>query len=140
MSALVPHASLDPLPLEVTFSILCSDDGAYRMTRWAGLDVTFPWSSAGPWVLRVGLLPWSGPPRARLVEEEGRAEGQVLVGAPVPFLDADALRGLGERAPRPGHVGGIHWGSAGSSGWCSCATARVVGPPRLTRICWVPAA
>ena len=104
MSALVAYSSLDPLPLEVTFLI-----------KRAGLDVTFPWSSAGPWVLRVGLPPWAGP-RARLVREEGQAKGQVRVWAPVPFLYADGLRGPGERGPRPRHVGGIRWGSAGSLG------------------------
>ena len=56
MSALVAHASLDPLPLEVTFSrIMCPDVGGSRMTRRAGLGVTFPCSSAGPCVARVGL-------------------------------------------------------------------------------------
>ena len=104
VSVLVVYSSLDPLPLEVTFS-----------TKRAGLHVTFPWSSAGPWALRVGLPPWSGP-RARLVGEEGQAEVQVCVGAPVPFLEADGLRGLGERGPRPGHVGGTCWGYAGSLG------------------------
>ena len=83
MSALVAYSSLDSLPLEVTFSI-----------KRAGLDVTFPWSSVGPWALRVGLPPWSGP-RARLVGEEGQAEGQIRAGAPVPFLDVDGLRGSG---------------------------------------------
>ena len=71
MSPRMAHASLYPLPLEVTFSIMCSDAGGSRMTQRAGLDVTFPWSSAGPWVLRVGLPSWSGPPCARLVGEEG---------------------------------------------------------------------
>ena len=104
MSALVAYSSLDPLPLEVTFSIQCSNAGGSRMTRRAGLDVTFPWSLAGPWVLRVRLPPWSGTPRARLEGEEAQAEGQVSVGDPVAFLDADGLRWLGERGPRPGHV------------------------------------
>ena len=74
MSALVAQASLDPLSLEVTFSIMCSDAGGSRMMRRAGLDVTFPCSSTGPWVLRVGLPPWYGPPRARIVGEERQAE------------------------------------------------------------------
>ena len=57
MSALVVHASLDPLPLEVTFwRIMCSTAGGSRMTRRAGLGVKFPCSPAGPWVPRVGLL------------------------------------------------------------------------------------
>ena len=116
MAALVGHASLDPLSLELTISIMCSDAGGSRMTRRAGLDVALPWSMVGPWVLRVGLLPWSGPPCARLVGEEGQAEVQIRVGAPVPFLDADGLRGLGERGLCPGHMGGIRWRSAGSSG------------------------
>ena len=56
MSALVAHASLDPLPLEVTFSrITCSDVGRSRMMRRAGLGVIFPCSSAGPSVPCVGL-------------------------------------------------------------------------------------
>ena len=56
MSALVPHVSLDPLPLEITFTrIMCPDVGGSRMTRQAGLGVTFPCSSAGPWVPHVGL-------------------------------------------------------------------------------------
>ena len=75
MPALMAHASLDPLPLELTFSIMCSDAGGSRMTRRAGLNVTFAWSWTGPWVLGVGLPPWSGPPRVRLVGEEGQAEG-----------------------------------------------------------------
>ena len=116
MSALGAYSSLDPLPSEVTFSIKCSDSGGSHMTRRAGLNVTFPWCSAVPWALCFGLPPWSGPPCARFEGEEGQAEGQVRVGAPVPFLDADGLRGLGERGPRAGHVGGIRWGSAGSLG------------------------
>ena len=71
MWALVAHASLDPMPLEVTFSLLCSDTGGSRVTRQAGPEVTFPWSSAGPWVPRVGLPRLSGPPCARVVGEEG---------------------------------------------------------------------
>ena len=62
MSALVAHASLDPLPLEVTFStIMCSDAGGSRMTQRDWLGVTFPCSSASPWVPHVGLHPlvWS---------------------------------------------------------------------------------
>ena len=56
MSALVAHASLDHLPLEVTFSrIMCSDAGRSRMTQRAGLGVIFPCSSAGPWVPCVAL-------------------------------------------------------------------------------------
>ena len=56
MSALVAHASLDPLPLEVTFSrIMCSDVGGSRTTRRAGLGVIFLCSSADPWVPCVGL-------------------------------------------------------------------------------------
>ena len=74
MSPLVAHASLDPLPLQVTFLIMCSDAGGSRITRRAGLHVTVLWSSAGPWVLRVVLPPWSGPPPAWLVGEEGQAE------------------------------------------------------------------
>ena len=58
MSALVAHASLDPLPLEVTFSrIMCSDAGGSRMTRRAGFGVTFPCSSGGP----VGPACWAAP-------------------------------------------------------------------------------
>ena len=56
MSALVAHASLDPLPLEVIFSrIMCSDAGGSRMTQRAGLGVIFPCSSVGPWVPCVAL-------------------------------------------------------------------------------------
>ena len=56
MSALVAHASLDPLSLEVTFSrIVCSDAAGSCMTQRAGLGVIFPCSSAGPWVQCVGL-------------------------------------------------------------------------------------
>ena len=65
------NASLHPLPLEVTFSIMCSDAGGSRMARRAGLDAMFPWSSVALWVLCVGLPPWSGPPCAPLVGEEG---------------------------------------------------------------------
>ena len=57
MSAVVAHVSLEPLPWEETFSIMCWDAGGSRMTQRAGLDVTFPCSSAGPWVLQVGLHP-----------------------------------------------------------------------------------
>ena len=58
MSALVAHSSLDPLPLEVTFSrIMCSHVGGPRMARRAGLGVMFPCSPAGPWVSCVGLHP-----------------------------------------------------------------------------------
>ena len=56
MSALMAHASLGPLPLEVTFSrIMCPDVKGSRMTRRLWLGVTFPCSSAGPRVPRVGL-------------------------------------------------------------------------------------
>ena len=56
MSALVAHASLDPLPWEVTLlRIMCSDVGVSRMTQRAGVGVMFPWSSAGTWVPCVGL-------------------------------------------------------------------------------------
>ena len=56
MSASVAHASLDPLPLEVTLSsIMCSDVGGSLMTRRAGLGVIFPCSSAGLWVPSVDL-------------------------------------------------------------------------------------
>ena len=56
MSALVALASLDPLPLEVTFSRnMWPDVGGSRMTRRAGLGVTFPCSLAGQWVPCVGL-------------------------------------------------------------------------------------
>ena len=65
------HVSLDPLPLKVTFWIVSSDVGGSRMTRRAGPDMTFPWSSASPWVLHVGLPPWPGSLCARLVGEEG---------------------------------------------------------------------
>ena len=54
--ALVAHASLDSLLLEVAFSrIMLSDVGGSRMTQRAGLRVTFPCSSAGLWFPRVGL-------------------------------------------------------------------------------------
>ena len=33
--------------------------------------ITFPWSSASPWVPRVWLPPWPGLSCVRLVEEEG---------------------------------------------------------------------
>ena len=66
-----------------------------------------------------------GPPRVRLAGKGGRAERQVRVGVPVPFLDADGLRGRGERGPPPGYVGAM--GSVEPS-------ARVVGQPRLARI------
>ena len=56
MSALVAHASLDPLPLRVTFlRIMCSDVGGSRMTRRAELGILFPCSSAGQWVPCFGL-------------------------------------------------------------------------------------
>ena len=56
MSAVVAHASPDPLPLEATFSrIMCPDVGASRMTRRAGHGVTFLCSLAGPGVPCVGL-------------------------------------------------------------------------------------
>ena len=56
MSALLAHASLDLLPLEVTFSrIMCPDVGESCLARPAGLGVTLPCSSAGPCIPRVGL-------------------------------------------------------------------------------------
>ena len=56
MSALVAHSSLDPPPLEVTFSkIMCSDVGGSRMARRAVLGVIFPCSPAGPWISCVRL-------------------------------------------------------------------------------------
>ena len=58
MSAPVAHSSLDPLPLEVTFSrIMCSDVGGSRMARRGALGVIFPCSPAGPRVSCVGLHP-----------------------------------------------------------------------------------
>ena len=96
MSALVAHASLDPLPLEVTFSIICSDARGFRMTRRAGLNGTFPWTLAGPWVLRVGLPPWSGRPRAR--ERKVRRNDRSVSGPPSLSLTLMDCGGAGSVA------------------------------------------
>ena len=82
MSALVAHSSLDPLPLEVTFSsIMCSDLGGSRMTRRAGLGVIFPCSPAGLWVPCVGLHPLVQPVSG-LLEREVRRKGRSVSGFP----------------------------------------------------------
>ena len=47
--------------------------------------ITFPWSSASPWVPRVWPSSWPGPSRVRLVGEEGWVGEQVHVGPP-PLL------------------------------------------------------
>ena len=49
--------------------------------------------------------------------ERGRSGGETsLCRGPVLFPDADGLWGPGERDPRPGPVGGIRLGLAGSLG------------------------
>ena len=97
-----------PPPWEVAFSrLMCSGVREPRMARRAGLGVTLlclP-AGAGGLVGPVCLAP--GPPNVWLVGKGGQAEGQVSVGAPLSFLDADSFRGCGERAPRnilAGHV------------------------------------
>ena len=60
------------------------------MRRQAGVYVTFPCSSAGPCVMHVGLPPWSGPPRAPLVGEEGQAEDSHFPGPTYGALDRTA--------------------------------------------------
>ena len=98
MSALVAHSSLDPLPLEVTFSrILCSDIGGSRMTRGAGLGVIFPCSSAGPWVPCVGLHPLVQPVSG-LWQREVRLKDRSVSGFPSQSLTLMDCGGVGSVA------------------------------------------
>ena len=77
MSALVAQLSLDPLPLEVTFSKnMCSDVTESRMVRPAGLGVIFTCSPAGDGG-PVGLVCCAaplGPPGVWLEGTGGQAE------------------------------------------------------------------
>ena len=60
--------------------------------------MTFPWSSARPWVSRVWLAPWPGPLWVRFAGEEGQVEGQVGVGRR-PFLCRRRVAGVWEAWP-----------------------------------------
>ena len=98
LSALVAHASLDPLPFQVTFSrIMCSDAGGSGMMRRAGRGVTFPCSSVGPWVPRVGLrfLVHLVP---GLWEREVRRNDRSVSGSPSLSLTLMVCRGAGSVA------------------------------------------
>ena len=73
-------------------------------------SITFPRSSARPWVPRVWPAPWPGScgsgPRERRVRGKDRSESGAA-----PFYDAGGLRGSRKSGPRPGpgDVGGIRW-------------------------------
>ena len=65
----------------------------------------------------MGPVCWAArldPPCVRLVGKEGQAEGEVCVGVPFPFGDANRLQGRGECGPHLGYVRGI--GSVRPSG------------------------
>ena len=111
MSALVAHASLDPLPLEVTFSrIMCPDVGRPRMTRWAGLDVTFACSLAGAWVPCVGLH-FLVHLVSGLWKREVRRKDRSVLGSPSCFLTLMDCRGAGSVAlARDTWEGWVRWG------------------------------
>ena len=90
MSAPVAHASLDPLPLQVTFSrIMCS-----------GLGVIFPCSSAGPWVPCVGLH-YLVHLVSGLREREVRQEERSMPGSPSQSLALIDCGGAGSVALAP---------------------------------------
>ena len=78
-------------------------------------SITFPWSSARPWVPRVwpALLP--GPLRIRLAREEGQVEGRVGVWRR-PFLCCRRVAGVREACPPPGGC------RRKSLGFCLCST------------------
>ena len=98
MSALVAHSSLDPLPLEVTFSrIMCSDVGGSRMTRRDRLSVIFPFSPAGPRVPCVGLHPLVHPVSG-LWEREVRRKDRSVLGFPSRSLTLRDCGGVGRVA------------------------------------------
>ena len=62
--------------------------------------ITFPWSSARPWVPRVWLAPLPGPLRIRLAGEEGQVEGRVRVWRRL-FLCCRRVAGVREAWPPP---------------------------------------
>ena len=98
MSALVAHASLDPLPLEVRFTrIMCPDAGGSRMTRRAGLGVIFPCSSAGPSVPCVGLH-FLVHLVSGLWEREVRRKDRSVSGSPSRSLTLTDCKGAGSVA------------------------------------------
>ena len=80
-------------------------------------SITFPWSSALPWVPRVWLAPWSGPLWVRFAGGEGQVEGQIRAGRR-PCLCRRRVAGVRVAWPLPGGCG------RKSLGFCSCLTPR----------------
>ena len=78
-------------------------------------SITFPWSSARPWVPRVWLAPLPGPLRIRFAAEEGQVEGRVRVWRR-PFLCCRRFAGVRDAWPPPGGSGRKPFG------FCSCST------------------
>ena len=92
-----------PFPEEVrwsprcTYPLILALEGNIR----DDCSITFPWSSARPWVTRVWLAPWAGPLWVRFAGEEGQVEGQIRVGRRL-FLCCRRVAGLREAWPPPG--------------------------------------
>ena len=80
-------------------------------------SITFPWSSALPWVPRVWLAPLPGPLRIWFAGEEAQAEGRVWVWRR-PFLCCRRVTGVREAWPPPRGC------TRKSLGFCSCSTPR----------------
>ena len=78
-------------------------------------SITFPWSSAWPWVPRVWLAPWPRPLLVRFAGGEGQVEGQGRVRRR-PFLCRRRVAGLREAWPPPGGC------ERNSLGFCLCST------------------
>ena len=96
-----------------TYPLILALEGNILDDCW----ITFPWSSARPWVPRVWLAPLPGPLRIRFAGEEGQVEGRVRVWRR-PFLCCRRAAGVGEAWPPPGGCG-RKW-----LGFCLCWTPR----------------